>query len=224
MKKTILAAVLGLFCLGASAQLRPSFIIQGGYQGANMSIKGSNSTEKGKLLSGFRVGVAADFDVYASEGLGLSIQPGINFSTKGSSMKETAKLGKAEGSISGKRALYYIDVPVLANLKFGASDLLGVYVNAGPYFGYGVGGKQTSEVKGNVGDNEIINNKNTNNDNPFGDKGLKAFDWGVQVGAGVEYNRFLIGVGTQFGIQNISNKDKEIKTNTSFFATVGYRF
>lgn len=222
MKKTILAAVLGLFCVGASAQYRPTFIIQGGYQGANIS-----NVKNSKIHHGFRVGVAADFEVYEDDAVALSIQPGVNYVTKGVSAKE--------GKIKATMSLNYVEVPVLVNARFDVADDLNAFVNFGPYFAYGVGGKVSSSGEGvdaSVGFNPFKKKK-------FGDKEFSlanAFDAGLQVGAGLEYSRFLVGVSAQYGLTNVYGKNgveamkdnlqdsSKGNSNIGFFATVGYRF
>lgn len=216
MKKKILLALAAAFvAIGASAQYRPSFIVSAGYQGANLIT--SDKDAGNKIKSGFRVGVAADFNVYNFGSGALSIQPGLYYSTKGA---------KYEGSFLGVKGtgttnLGYIEIPVLANLSFGMSDGFGVFVNAGPYMGFGVNSSASSEVTS--GDKEIVDSSSSKN--LFkGDKGLKSFDAGIQVGAGVEYRRVQLGVGTQFGLVDMDRSDNFSLKNQTFFVTLGYRF
>lgn len=230
MRKLLLAAAAALMTIGAYAQYRPSIIVSAGYQGANL--KSSSSGYKSNIASGARVGIDADFNLYEGNNMYFSLRPGAHFSMKGAKDQSGVDLGSLFNSKwTYTTHLYYIDFPILANVGFDAGEF-GVFLNAGPYLGVGVGSsrKTTSQtnVIGNQGDKKV-DSKTTNlfeGDNAaFG-----RFDWGIQLGAGVEYNRFLVGVGTQFGIQNI-NKTKEIagKTlptnkNATFFVTVGYRF
>ncbi len=219
-KKIFLAALLSaIFAVGAMAQYRPGIIVSAGYQGANIS-----NMKDTKIASGARVGVALDFAVYNSGNMQLSIQPGLNFSMKGASLNLT-------DNKKATTSLYYLDLPILANLRFAAGNGINAFVNAGPYLAYGVGGKNKS---GNQSDST----------NPFkktkiAGKEISAFnpfDWGLQVGAGVEYNRVMLGIGTQIGLYDITtNYDYDlplvgkgtvgdVNKNTSFFVSVGYRF
>lgn len=211
MKKIILAAFASaVFALGAMAQSRPGIIVSAGYQGANIS-----NINDAKVASGARAGVAVDFGVLDAGNMMLSIQPGLNFSMKGVRM--------TEDSDSGKLNTYYLDLPILANLRFDGGNGLGAFVNAGPYIAYGIGGNLK------LGSLKI-------EENPFkkvdGESFLNAFDWGLQVGAGVEYNRMMLTVGTQVGMYDITPKvngvedifGEKTNKNTSFFVTVGYRF
>lgn len=218
MKKTILATILGIFCFAgaANAQYRPTFILQGGYQGSNLS-----NMEDSKVKSGFRVGLAADFVMFGSDVMELSLQPGVNFASKG-----------FETSVDNvNMTLNYIDVPILLNMRFGVSDTFGAFVNVGPYLGFGING----EAK--LGGLSINNVFKSDDDGIIG-SALKAnrFDAGLQVGAGLEFSRFLIGAGYQMGLTNVfgDNDKKAVEANledsskgnrnNSFFVSVGYRF
>ena len=214
LRNVILGSLLGVFALGATANAQIGFIVRGGYQAANIT----GSSFDTKIANGARAGVAADITVYDGGMSRISIQPGVDFAMKG------YKVSVSEGDVkvNGSQALYYVDIPVLANFGFDLGNDLGVFVNAGPYLGIGVAGKSN----GKVGKLSLDVDKN-----PFDkDNGiLNRIDWGAQVGAGVEYNHFQVGVGTQFGIGDIRNdnwkkaNDKAIR-NSNFFVTVGYRF
>lgn len=218
MKKIILAAIAStVFAIGAMAQYRPSVIVSAGYQGANIS--GFNDS---KIASGARAGVALDFGVLNTGGMELSVQPGLNFSMKGFSYGEKE---------SYKNSLYYVDLPILANLRFGVTDGLNAFVNAGPYLAYGVGGSAKYDDK-------------TEKTNPFKEttiagksfRAFNPFDWGLQVGAGLEYQRVMLSVGAQFGLYDVTQNHTfdfpifgqktfgETNKNSAFFVTAGYRF
>lgn len=221
LRNVILGSLLGVFALGATANAQIGFIVRGGYQAANIT----GSSFDTKIANGARAGVAADITVYDGGMSRISIQPGVDFSMKGYKVGEVKKDDNV--GLSSTTNLYYVDIPVLANFAFDLGNDLGVFVNAGPYLGVGVGGKTTAEGKF-FG----LSGKTSDDLKPFdADNGfLNRLDWGAQVGAGVEYNRFQVGVGTQFGIGDIrndnwkkANEDKAIR-NSNFFVTVGYRF
>lgn len=220
MKKIFLATLLSLFAVVAMAQSRPTFIVSAGYQGANISV---NEKDAGnKMKSGFRVGVAADINVY-NFGTGvLSVQPGLFYSTKGAKQSESRESFGKKYSYSSIENLGYIELPILANVRFGVTPDVSVFVNAGPYLAYGV--NSSIKVTGDAnGDKESIETGKK----LFKEDGIfKPFDAGIQVGAGGEYKNILLTVGGQFGLANM-NKIAESKikaTNTTFFVTLGYRF
>lgn len=202
------ALASSLFAIGAMAQSRPDIIVSVGYQGANVS-----NFESSKMVSGVRAGVALDFGVANMGTMQFSVQPGLNFSMKGWSA------GSENLNVNKTTNLYYIDLPILANLRFDAGRDLNAFVNAGPYLAYGVGGK----TSGN-----FLSIEYSKDVNPFkkydGESLYRAFDWGLQVGAGVEYRRIMLGVGTQVGLYDITPGESLSNKNTSFFVSLGYRF
>ncbi len=231
MKKIIMAAT-AVLALSMSAMAQDlSFIVNAGYQGANLA-NIDKKTAKAELLNGFRGGVAVDWTFLNLGVTQLSVQPGVYFSMKGAKL---ASLDVNKKPVDLIRQLNYIDVPVLLNARFGLADHTNVFVNAGPYVAFGINGK-TKLAKP---DKE----KSISDIDLFKDKVYNRFDWGMQVGAGVEFNRFMVGVGYQLGLQDLSKgvnmtsseafKKAEdwfrssfaSKTNnTNFFVTVGYRF
>ena len=218
MKKIILAAFASaVFAIGAMAQYRPSVIVSAGYQGANIS-----GVKDSKIASGARAGVALDFGVLNTGSMELSLQPGLNFSMKGLSFGDKEKV---------KNSLYYIDLPILANLRFGVTDDLNAFVNAGPYLACGIGGSAK------VGDNK--DKTNPFKETTVGNLSIRAynpFDWGLQVGAGLEYQRVMLSVGAQFGMYDVTHNYTvdipvvgkktfgDTNKNSAFFVTAGYRF
>ena len=142
LRNVILGSLLGVFALGATANAQIGFIVRGGYQAANIT----GSSIDTKITHGARVGAAADITVYDGGMSRISIQPGVDFAMKGYKVGEIKKDDKA--GLSTTTNLYYVDIPVLANFSFDLGNDLGVFVNAGPYLGVGVGGKMTNQEIG----------------------------------------------------------------------------
>lgn len=214
--KKIFSAILCLFSVVTVAQNRPvSIIVQGGFQGANITTKDKDGSNK--MNPGYRVGLGIDYTLGSSLQSELSIQSGIYFSQKGTKSKE-----EIHGvSHELKTNLLYLDVPVLANARFLLGDGLNFFVNAGPYAGFGISGKETDATK----EFGLELKQNLFEKQKGADKAaFKRFDLGLHVGAGVEIHRFMLGVGTQYGLLNISNNKDHKASNVSFFTTLGYRF
>ena len=215
--KKILTIAFALFCMTAVAQNRPTFIVQGGYQGANFT-----GDKDSKLHHGFRIGAAIDYAFVTSDTYDLSVQLGANYSMKGA--------GKNYFSIKGKTAdakttLQYVDVPILLNSRFKLSDSFNAFVNFGPYLAYGLSAKE-SLAENIIGvDLQTKANLFKTGRTGSGDPVYKPFDYGVQVGAGVEMNKIMLGVGTQYGLTKVyKDSDNGNRKNISFYASVGYRF
>ncbi|MDO5035436.1 MAG: porin family protein [Porphyromonas sp.] len=217
MKRTFLAIALSIFTLGAMAQVRPSVIVSAGYQGANISTSKEGDKMGNSVKSGFRVGAALDLAVADLGPAVFSIQPGLYYSTKGA--KSASEGDNSKGEI--KTTLGYVELPILANFAFNVADGFGVFVNAGPYLAYGV--NTTTSGSGTL---LGITINSESKDNLFKEDGglYKPFDAGIQVGAGAEYRNILLGVGSQFGLADMSRVDNLTQKNINFFVSLGYRF
>jgi hypothetical protein len=125
----------------------------------------------------------------------ISFQPAFLFSAKGSDYKiDTSNI-----SISP----IYIEIPVNALFCFG-SEAFKVFIYAGPYFAFGMGGYK-------------IESGAPLKDIKWGSKGnddLKPFDVGLNFGAGINIKGFLISGQYGLGLANLSpvtSDNSEIK-------------
>ena len=111
----------------------------------------------------------------------------------------------------------YINVPVLVSYRVKLSDAAQFQLNVGPYFGFGVSGKQktTSSFKG-LKDYEI---------DSFDEyDGMKKSDMGLHVGAAVVYQDIYFGVFYERSLTNVSNVTNADFKNGSIGVNVGYNF
>ncbi|MDO9255962.1 MAG: porin family protein [Bacteroidales bacterium] len=134
------------------------------------------------------------------------LQPGILYSAKGSKYS----VGEEDMTISPG----FIEIPVNALYKFDVSSAK-LFVLAGPYFAFGIGGNiETSEGSADI---------------QFGSgdtKTMKAFDLGLNIGAGVEIKNFQFKVQYGLGLTNlapVTENDAEMKVRT-IGLTVAYLF
>lgn len=147
---------------------------------------------------GFQGGLTFDLGVSDL----LSIQPEILFIQKGG--KATYKLNDANKRES--RYYYnYVDVPVLAKLKFYSEDGPGFYFVAGPYVGLALGGKiaTTTTLLGTATDQE----NDFVFDNSSAGERAKRLDYGVSFGGGVKINRLILDLRYTVGLNNVSDND-----------------
>lgn len=94
-----------------------------------------------------------------------------------------------------------------------------IVFHAGPYVAYGVGGKSKLKVSSGSSSTE------SEGVNVFGEnKMLKPFDAGLGLGVGAEFSRFLVDVGWDMGLVNISNSSSGNVKNQNAYLSVGYKF
>ena len=140
---------------------------------------------------GFQAGVGME---YAFTDM-WSIRPSLLFTTKG------AKVGSA------KATPMYLELPVMAAVSFAIADAQNIVVKAGPYFAYGIAGK---EKYGDIKENFFVD-------------GVKRFDAGIGVGVAYEFSKFFVDLTGEVGLAKLYDADGAPK-NTNFAIGFGYKF
>lgn len=106
--------------------------------------------------------------------------------------------------------LYYLDLPI--NLKGRYSfDYFSVFVSTGPYVGVGLFGKEKQGPTLNEQREEDVR-EIVWGDDPLSD--FKRYDYGIQLGTGIEAGQLSLGVNYNYGLANISpDKINGLKIN-----------
>lgn len=136
--------------------------------------------------------------------IGASYQAGINptfsvvpefyFAMKGGVLKEDNPLTAGKSTLR----LYTIEMPVLARMH-----ISNLYLNAGPYVDYAVGGRLKTAGS------EVLPMNSTKISFGNSEEDFKRWDFGVQAGAGYNFNTkrsvLTLDVRYGYGLINISN-------------------
>jgi hypothetical protein len=146
---------------------------------------------------GLHLGVQAQYAVMDN----IFVQPGILFSMKGGTFKETEK-NYADETVEDKTSLRinYLEIPI--NVAYGFEQF---QVFAGPYFAFGVGGSnKITRTKGNTttevdGDVEFGKQPISTEDTRY----LKGLDVGINIGAGYRLDMMYFQLGYAAGLANI---------------------
>lgn len=200
MRKLLLTIVIIIVAYSVKAQqiswgIRTGLNIQRVRATDNFHEGGFSSNCQNRF--GFHLGVIADLKLSES----FYIQPGLYFTTKGAKAKYEpswyARAGKTE--VKEKKVamnMNYLQIPVLASYRYNLGRNTKLYINAGPYFALGVGGK--------------IEFRNRETD-VFGDGeeqlGLRRFDTGLTFGTGFSFDQIYVGLNYDLGLFNIADKD-----------------
>lgn len=180
MKNLKFAFVICMLFIVTGMQAQVKFGPTAGLNLSTMTAKSGGISLDPKTIVGFNVGIIAEFGFTDN----LFLQPALLFTTKGS--KYT--IFESEATITPS----FIEIPVNVVYKFGSGSTK-FFVNAGPYFAYGIGGKIKSggeSVKISFGSGE-------SND-------MKPLDFGLTFGAGVELNNFIISAHYGLGLANLA--------------------
>lgn len=178
---------------------------------------------KNKSVVGFQAGLA--FDLAPSSV--FSLQPELLFIQKGGkSLYQIDENNKFES-----RYYYnYVEVPVLAKIKFGAQgNGSGFYLLGGPYAGLAFSGKAKNTVT-------ILGNTSTSEetfefDNNDAEVRNRRLDWGVSFGGGLKFGRTFVDLRYNLGINNLldsdadnQNDNRPYRRNRGVGLTIGYQF
>lgn len=212
MKKFFLSAVtICLLTIAVNAQIKKTsnsggVLLKGGVNFANISVTDNGRVDDANMLTSFHVGLGFD----APLAPGLSLQPAILFTGKGSKTEQ----GSTSSSYYFKSISnpLYVEMPLNLVGKIPLSEYTRLYLGAGPYAAMGVGGK--NKVEGKVIGVASNSDKNIvfSNDNPFtrpeenaGYGKLKRFDYGLNAVAGLDFNKFTIGANYGYGLAKINS-------------------
>lgn len=141
-------------------------------------------------------------------------QTGLNFTSKGCK--------GSEKGVDAKINPVYLDIPLLAAIKLPISEGNTFVVNAGPYVGFGLGGKATVESGGAEVGTKLFK-KIDGADEAL----MNRCAVGLQYGVGFELGyKYLLNLTGQYGFTNMFKKSltQENNKNLAFMITVGYRF
>jgi hypothetical protein len=201
MKKVFLLAGF-TFLLGTVTFAQFTYGVKAGLNLANATIKSDAGSTSTSALTGLHLGATAEYAVNDK----FSVEPGLLFSTKGV---------KYSGEGNVRTSVNYLEIPVNGVYKIDAGSAK-VLLNAGPYLGFALSGK--TKFDGGSESLKIGSGE---------DKDLKAFDFGLNFGAGVLLNnKITIGLQYGLGIANLAPVTDGGNTirNKVFAISVGYKF
>ena len=173
-----------------------TFGIKGGVNIANMTISASGMSVSPSSITGIHLGLVADFKLQES----LYFNAGLLYSLKGAS------------AAGDKEILNYLVIPLNVACKFPMSSKSKFFIEAGPYLGYALSGKDKS------GDETT--------DITFGSGGMKRLDYGLGFGAGMEFGSIVASLNYELGLANLiddSTTDTKLK-NKVFQISLAYMF
>lgn len=216
--KLMVVAIVFSLTTQAFAQ---EFGVRAGLNISNMLAKDDDDTYSDDFSSklGFHVGGTVEFpfsDMFA-------LETGLFINTKGFKYTEDDIEARSDDEYKMTLNLYYIDIPINAKGIYDAGDVK-VFATAGPYIGVGLTGKWKYKMTYMGEEDEDTEDVKWGSDEDEDD--FKRLDLGLGFGAGVEYKAFLVGLGYNVGLANISPySDNGYKENNRVFqVTFGYKF
>ena len=231
MKKTILLGAIALISFSAFAQDTSDDGITYGVK-AGVTFPTVSATDivdvTVKSITSFYVGGVVNIPVHSM----LSVQPGLTLIGKGSKATSSEQLLEGVDFYSQVTPMY-LEIPVnlIANFEAGPGK---VFVGAGPYLSFGIGGKLKAESTAfgqPVSDSKDIKfGTNSTSTSASDSKDLKSLDIGLNFLLGYQLtNGLSINGGYGLGLTNISpNTDlpnnKESVKNSVISVGLGFTF
>ena len=225
--KKLQFAFMALLCIlvvqVAQAQ-KSSVILKGGVNLANISNSENGDVDDARMLTSWQAGGVIDIALLDV----LSIQPGIFYTSKGIKTERNLPL---LGTTTTTFNPQYIELPLNLVFKAPISETSNFFAGAGPYAAMGVAGKY--KVKSDLGTNEY--DIEFNDDDPLTEEQedaraykVRKFDYGVNVLAGLELDRFVISANYGLGLAKIyaadDNTDNDKSKHRVLSFTVGIKF
>lgn len=220
MKKKLAALTAIVFCLAIKSNAQTNnggFYIKGGVNFSNITKSANGSINNANTLTSFNAGIMADIPLAAP----LSLQTGLTLTGKGS--KTDYYLNSDNHSDNFVKTRFnpmYLQVPADLVIKVPISPASKIYFGAGPYAAIGVGGKYKTETSVGGVTTTTEENIKFDKDNPLtsNEEGarfntLKRFDYGLNGVAGVQLDRFMIGVGYDLGLAKINSNGTDTRND-----------
>ena len=207
------------FVIESTAQVH--YAIRAGVSFPNLNISDDSGEDFGdfKTKVGFHVGATVDIPLSKL----LSIETGLLFSRKGTQVEETDSFLGSTITFKTEVITSYIDLPISLKVNIPVGTPI-IFISFGPYIGYGLSGKATTEftVNGQTEKDEDIIDWGSDPDADF----LKRFDFGIVPAAGIEFKSFSLSFSYWLGLTNISayTEDGASIKNQNMQISLGYIF
>lgn len=208
MKKIFL--MVAVMIAAVSASFAQDFTL-GVRVGMNVANIGGDPKPETDSKLGFKAGIVADFPLADN----IYLEPGLYFSPKGA---------KKEYSVAGVTTKYYtnldyLEIPINGVYKFEVNNNFAVRGHVGPYFGFGILGKEKTKVDGKVDkESKVSNFKDGHNKYGYAHNDYSKFDFGLNFGAGIEFSVCYLGVQYGMGFVDFNRNRGNCKMHNNVFS------
>ncbi len=230
MKKLFL--MIAALIIAASGALAQDFTVSARV-GMNVAKIGGD-VEDLEAKIGLKLGIAGCFPLVDN----FYLETGAFYSPKGakkSSSSEIDVLGvKTKYNEEYTMKLNYLEIPINAVYKYEINSNMSVRGHVGPYFGFGLFGREKLEINGSV-DGKILDIDGEESETGYKSKAFsskeedcnfKRFDAGINFGGGMEFGPCYLGIQYGVGLSNFNSKNsKDYKMRNGVFSVdFGFNF
>ncbi|MBR5139162.1 MAG: PorT family protein [Alistipes sp.] len=185
--------------------------ITGGMNLANYAMDVDNLSFNPDSRVGFRAGFRMEMDASSFIYDGFFLTGEVLLSSKGAEVKSLLETQ----SVKSIARPYYLEIPMHIGYQYllGKGNV-GIFGSFGPYFGIGL-----------FGDTKLTDSEGTTKPDIFTSDGLKRFDFGLGLRAGVSmFKHYRIYLGYDWGLINISQSADSKINNRNFYVGAAYMF
>ncbi|QCK15979.1 porin family protein [Mangrovivirga cuniculi] len=167
--------------------------------------------ETKKYLFGFHIGGTALYELSDN----LKLNTGLYFTQKG----VVAEYNDIDETSETRLKVNYLQLQGALEYSFGEQNVK-PFIQAGPYFSYGISGKAEETFEGTTIESDLdLGNSEDDDFDPI--------DFGLNFGAGVDIDKFRVGVNYELGLTDLEPNDldsEDTYKNSSFNLNVSYFF
>ena len=210
MKKLLALAL----CAGIFTTAKSQVYVQGGVNFANISNSNSGTVEDNNMLTTFNAGVLGRFGLSSI----IDLESGLLLSGQGAKTETYFTDDRDNNYVKAKFNPLYLQVPVNLVIKFPLNDKAGIFLHAGPYAAMGIAGNSKVDSKILGVTSSSTDKIEFNNDDPTTDEQegaaynrIKRFDFGLNVGGGIDLGKILLKANYGMGFAKI----RSTETNNS---------
>ena len=208
MKKLLsIVIVAGIFTNANSQNY-----IQGGANLANITETNSGQTQRNNLLTTFNVGILSRFDLSKV----VDLESGLLLDGRGSKAATYFTSSLEDNYVKSSFNPLYLEVPLNLLIKIPFQKNMNIFFNAGPYAAMGIAGKSKSETRIFGASTNSTSNIKFSNDDPFTSKQddaaydkIKRFDFGLNLGGGLDLGKVLLKVNYGYGFTKINSTQSD---------------
>ncbi|HET7118694.1 MAG TPA: porin family protein [Hanamia sp.] len=204
MKKLLTVVVCAMVFTTAKSQI----YVQGGLNLANITTTNTGGTQHNNLLTTFNAGIMAR----SNKNEPIALEAGLLVDGRGAKSNSYLTSSTEDNYVKANFNPLYLELPVNFVLRLPLTHKNNIFINAGPYVAMGIGGKTKIEtsflgVKSNSTSTIRFNNDDptTSQQEEASYDKLKKFDYGVNLGAGIDLKKILLKVNYGYGLAKINS-------------------
>lgn len=221
MKKLFITA----FAITALTNVKAQLYVQGGVNLANITKTTDGQTEENNMLTTFNAGILGRFGLSKV----VDLETGLLFTGRGSKAETYFVNGSTtDNFVKTKFNPFYIEAPLNLVVRFPVKGTKGLFIHGGPYAAIGVSGKSTTDQKLLGISKQSENDIEFADDDPFTSRQedasyykLKRFDFGLNVGGGIDLGKVLLKANYGYGLTKInSTESNNVSDDKNKYRTV----